>query len=176
MWESGISGWQADWRAGSEQVRRHAVALRALVGARLTGAWTVWIGEGDWFADMPVVLQFDGSQQLEVCWQKFDDLSISWNTIDFDVPPTAWIDDLSWRPWAHQALRMNQDQAVTSVAATDAVLTTTDVDYPHREPVSKRFVAGLWIGTTGPGLHVFNALDENGLSTTCQSGALRPLA
>ena len=55
--------------------------LSALVGRRLTGAWTVWIERVDeWFADMPVVLQFDDGTQLEVCWQKLDDLTLSWNT------------------------------------------------------------------------------------------------
>ena len=175
MWESGISGWQADWRPGSEQVHRHADALVSLVDAKLTGAWSVWIGTDDWFADMPVVLQFDGSQQLEVCWQKFDDLSISWNTIEIEIAPKAWVDDLSWRPWAHLALKANEGQVVTSVAATESIFTASDVDYPHREPRSTTFTGGLWFGTTGPGLHIFNALDENGLDTTYEPETLKPL-
>lgn len=174
MWEGGISGWRADWRPAPEQLSRHADALGALVGARLTGAWTIWIGESDWFADMPVVLQFDGVQQLEVCWQKLDDISISWNTIDVEVAPKAWIDNLSWRSWAHTELQMNRGRTVTSVAGTEAILTTSDVDYPHRVPRRSELIGGLWLATTGPGLHVFNALDENGLSTV-EPETLKPL-
>ena len=174
MWERGIAGWQPEWRSGAEQVNRHADALVSLVGAKLTGAWSIWIDESDWYADMPVVLQFDGSRQLEICWQKFDDLSISWNTINIDLTPRGSFDHLSWRPWAHLALRKNRGQTVSSVAATESVFTRSDVDHPHREH-STTFTGGLWLATTGPGLHIFNALDENGLATTYEPDLLKPL-
>lgn len=165
-WESKISGWQADWRPATEQLSRHADELTSLVGTRLTGAWSIWTGEGidDWFADMPVVLEFDGRRRLEVCWQKFDDLSISWNTIDLELPPRAWVDESAWYQWRHVAFSANQGATVTEVAGTTFPWTTMDVDYPHRKPSTIRLTGGLWIGTTGPGLHIFNALDENGLA------------
>lgn len=175
MWESGISGWRADWRPGAEQVTLHASELVSLAGAKLTGAWSIWIGTDDWFADMPVVLEFDGSRRLEVCWQRFDDLSLSWNTIDIDVTPKAWVDDLFWRPMAHAALRMNEGQIVTSVATTDFTLTISDADSPRPGARSTTFTGGLWFETTGPGLHIFNALDANGLETTYEPGLLRRL-
>ena len=38
-------------------------------------------------------------------------------------------------------------------------------DAPAAETVSA-LAGGLWLGTIGPGLHVFNALDENGLDAS----------
>ena len=169
MWESKISGWQADWREATEQVARNAEALAGLIGARVTGAWTVWIAAADeWFADMPVVLEFDSGEQLEVCWQKMDNLSISWSTIDLERTPQAWVDGLSWRPWAHASLNALRDQVITHVARTEVLLSTTDVDHPRRPPREVWMTGGLWFGTAGPGLHIFNALDENGLSNTAE--------
>lgn len=41
---------------------------------------------------MPIVLRLDHGPQLEVCWEKFDDLSITWDTIDVTVKPRAWVE------------------------------------------------------------------------------------
>jgi len=68
----------------------HADALGRLVGRRLTGAAVVQFVEDDsWYAECPVVLDFDGVQ-VEICHQKFDDLSITFNTIDCGAPITGW--------------------------------------------------------------------------------------
>jgi hypothetical protein len=177
VWESKISGWQADWRPGAQQIAQHAEALTGLIGARLTGAWSIWIDASeDWFADMPVVLQFDNGQQLEVCWQKFDDLSLSWNTIDLSQKPEAWVEGLLWRPWAHRAFELNRGETVTAVGSTQFVWETSDVDHPNKPRLSRLVTGGVWIGTTGPGLHIFNALDENGLAPDLQGDQLSLIA
>ncbi|MEU8258042.1 hypothetical protein AB0C06_27680 [Micromonospora inaquosa] len=45
----------------------------------------MWDSERDeWFADCPVVLDFAG-ERLEVNHQKFDDVSITWNSADADT-------------------------------------------------------------------------------------------
>lgn len=177
MWEPKVSGWQASWGQSDAVLADHVDRLSALVGARLVGAWTVWIErEDDWFADMPVVLQFDDGSQLEVCWQRLDDLSLSWNTIDLGKKPEAWISDLDWRNWAHLALSMNRDETVTAVGGTQFVWSTTDVDHPHVKESRGLLTGGLWIGTTGSGLHVFNALDENGLAPNYDGDRLKLIA
>ncbi|WP_329529595.1 hypothetical protein [Streptomyces sp. NBC_01462] len=48
-----------------------------------------FIEDGDWFADCPVVLDFDGLQ-VEVCHSKLDELSIGWNTIDTAATIAGW--------------------------------------------------------------------------------------
>lgn len=125
-----------------EQLRRHSAALNSLVGACLTGAWTIWIDDSSWFADGPVALQFDASRQFEICWQEFDDLSISWNTIDTGVKPTMWVEDVSWTPWKHLARSSNQGESITSVAATGEVVTSTRRRQPPSCPAKR--IADNW--------------------------------
>jgi hypothetical protein len=151
MWTSGIAGWKADWRAADFQIAHHADALRAVVGVRLSGAWVVRTEDGELFADMPVVLQLDDGRQLEMCWQKFDDLSISWNTIDLNVQPRGWIGDLSWRRWGHPALQSNANETVTAVGQTGFEFTTTDQKRAEMVATSAWITSGIWISTTGQG-------------------------
>lgn len=101
-----ISGWVPDWGSAATQLASHGPRLRSLRGRRVVQTWIVWILDSDcWFADLPVVVVFDDGSQLEVCWQKFDELSISWNTIDVNVTPRcggpgpwrgAWMLSLLW--------------------------------------------------------------------------------
>ncbi|UJW31007.1 hypothetical protein L3Q67_38400 [Saccharothrix sp. AJ9571] len=54
--------------------------------------WTVWgLAHDEWIADLPVVLRLEQGPQLEICWEKFDDLWITWDTIDVAVEPEAWV-------------------------------------------------------------------------------------
>jgi hypothetical protein len=85
-----ISGWAPDFLPADEQFDRQANRLRSLLGAQVADAWVVWNLEHDaWFADLPVVLQMESGLQVEVCWEKSDDLSITWDTIDVSVKPKA---------------------------------------------------------------------------------------
>jgi len=58
----------------------------------------VWdLQDDEWFCDCPVLFDFDG-EQVEINHQKFDDLSVTWNTID-TRRPVQWPDfRLRWRP------------------------------------------------------------------------------
>ncbi|MFG2755325.1 hypothetical protein [Streptomyces wuyuanensis] len=87
----GISGFKPCFLVGIEAVRQaHGSRLATLVGRRLTGCGVVRFAEdGDWFADCPVVLDFDGVQ-VEVCHSTLDELSIGWNTIDTAAAITGW--------------------------------------------------------------------------------------
>ncbi|MGN9789360.1 hypothetical protein ACTMTF_48810, partial [Nonomuraea sp. ZG12] len=87
----GISGFEPTFLVGLEAVREeHGPGLAALGGRRLTGfALVRFVEDGDWFADCPVVLDFDGVQ-AEICHGKFDELSISWNTIDTTAAISGW--------------------------------------------------------------------------------------
>lgn len=87
----GISGFRPQWLNGFKTIRAtHAEQLAWLPGHKLTASAVVKFAEdGDWSADCPVVLTFD-NEQIEVCHQKFDDLSITWNTINTASPITGW--------------------------------------------------------------------------------------
>lgn len=79
----GISGFEPSFLVGFEAIRQaHGSRLAMLAGRRLTAFAVVRFAEdGDWFADCPVVLDFDGIQ-VEVCHWKLDELSIGWDTND----------------------------------------------------------------------------------------------
>jgi hypothetical protein len=65
-----------------------------------------------------------GDQLLEVCTQKLDELSVTWNTIDVQIPPRAWVDwALQWRLDAHPALRQAVGHAVREVHITEHLFT-----------------------------------------------------
>jgi hypothetical protein len=161
-----VSGWRPDFGPAQERIRREAGNLRGLMWQRVSSAWLVWNLQGDeWFADLPVVLAFDRGPQLEVCWEKFDDLSITWDTIDLAQTPRAWVDwRLEWRPAAHPALASQVGATIRDVAATRFLFTTENLDDP-RDVSAVWLTTGLWLATDRGGLHIFDALDENGLSS-----------
>ncbi|MEV8315132.1 hypothetical protein AB0Q95_13240 [Streptomyces sp. NPDC059900] len=98
----GISGFEPSFLTGADVIRQaHGSRLAALAGRRLTGFALVQFAEdGDWFADCPVVLDFDGIQ-VEVCHWKFDELSIGWDTIDTAATITGWESVEHTPQWSH---------------------------------------------------------------------------
>ncbi|GAA5091474.1 hypothetical protein GCM10023319_45460 [Nocardia iowensis] len=85
-----IEGYQPQWLSGRRAITAtHGRRLQALVGCHLNRAWLIWDRDADeWFADGPILLDFDG-EQVELNHQKFADLSITWNTID-PVGQATW--------------------------------------------------------------------------------------
>ncbi|MFI2291752.1 hypothetical protein [Streptomyces niveus] len=73
-----------------------------LAGRRLTEfALVRFVEDGDWFAECPVVLDFDGVQ-VEVCHSKFDELAIGWDTIDTEASITGWEWSEFTPLWSHR--------------------------------------------------------------------------
>ncbi|MEU1287679.1 hypothetical protein [Kitasatospora sp. NPDC005856] len=103
----GISGFRPSFLIGVEAVRQaHEARLAALVGRRLTGFALVRFAEDDdWFADCPVVVDFDGLR-VEVCHAKLDELSIGWNTIDTAAAITGWERSELTPRWSHSDERL----------------------------------------------------------------------
>jgi hypothetical protein len=87
----GIPGFEPSFLIGIDAVQAvHGSRLAALAGRRLSGFAVVRFAEdGEWFADCPVVLDFDGIQ-VEVCHWKLDELSIGWDTIDTTAAIAGW--------------------------------------------------------------------------------------
>ena len=165
MTDVDVSGWRPTWQPAEVQLRTHAERLRSLRGRRVSDTWIVWnLEHGQWFADLPIVVQFQDGTQLEVGWQKFDDLSITWDTIDLTITPHAWVTwPLEWRSQAHPALATITGHEVVQVEATQHLFTTRRGNTPN-DSRSAWMTSGIWLQTTHTGLHIFNALDENGLS------------
>ncbi|MDT0265847.1 hypothetical protein RM844_06035 [Streptomyces sp. DSM 44915] len=151
----GISGFRPSFLVGVDAVRRaHGARLAALAGRRLTGCAVVRFAEdGEWFADCPVVLDFDGVR-VEVCHWGLAELSLGWDTIDTTSPLTGW-EWLGRTPrWAHHDERLDpfvgdrlREVALLEwrSAERDAAAGTVAVEF--------RFGGGR--------LRIVNGLDEN---------------
>lgn len=152
----GIPGYQPDWRHGiSDIASRHAQRLRGLVGRRLTSTWVVWDDDDDsWFADCPMVLDFD-EERLEINHQKFDDISITWCTIDVTRAPLWPTSDgfrLRWRDDAPASLAARHGQRLTEVEL---------LEYVGGDMADGSVALGLRFADDW--LTIYNALDENGI-------------
>ncbi|WP_181763570.1 hypothetical protein [Streptomyces albidus (ex Kaewkla and Franco 2022)] len=154
MFNFGIESYRPQWLNGrSTVVARHGEQLRALIGRPLTRVWLVWdVQDNEWFSDCPVLLDFSG-EQVEINHQKFDDLSITWNTVD-PCQPVRWADfDLQWRHDLRAELHALQSQILQDVE----LLEWTGSDMAQGAvAVSFRFPHSQ--------LNIANDLDENGLT------------
>ena len=154
MFNYGIPGYEPDWiRERPTIAAAHGERLTGLVGRRLTSAWIVWDTDKDtWFADCPVLLDFDG-ERVEINHYKFDDISITWNTIDRTLP----------LHWADFHLRWRDDKPPGFTVLRGQTLQKVELLEWGGHDMANGSVA---IGFTFPTgcVEIFNALDENGLS------------
>jgi len=151
-----------DFRPAADQLRRQRARLEALVGQRVTAGWTGWFGDR-LFPGAPVVLSFEGGEQLELAWQKWDDLSVTWNTVD-----VAQRREYEWRAAAPAELAAIVDLPVTALAVSEGAY-FNDVDLMAGGPLPMDAVAGwvvdgLWLETGDTGLLVHNGADTVALS------------
>lgn len=151
----GIPGFEPSFLVGIEAIlQAHGSRLAALVGRRLTGFAVVrFVEDGDWFADCPVVLDFDGIQ-VEVCHWKFDELSIGWDTIDTTATLTGW----EWSELTPQWSR--QDERLAPFVGQELrEVTLLEWRPPHRD-LADGTVAVEFVFAEGH-LQIANGLDEN---------------
>lgn len=153
----GIEDYQPRWLNGLDPITAaHGDRLAALVGSRLRHVWVVWDLDGDeWFSDAPVLLDFDGDQ-VEIDHQKFDEVSITWNTVD----PSRTIDHLedssfrlAWRPEPLPDLADLCGRVLHHVELLEWVRDARD--FAHGSVAVGLDLAPAW-------LTVVNTLDENG--------------
>lgn len=123
-----------------------------LEGLRLTRALLVWdLDEDVWFPDGLVLLDFEG-EQVEIVHQKFDEISITWNTVD-PAQPLDWAGfRLAWRECKLDELASVQGQRLQAVE----LLEWTGDD------MAQGMVAVGFLFPHGR-LTIYNALDENGI-------------
>lgn len=104
----GIEGFEPTYLRGLETIRgAHGTRLAALVGRRFTGFGLVrFVDDGSWFADCPVVLDFDGAQ-VEICHWGINELSIGWDGIDTSAAITGgWSRMTRELQWSHTEARL----------------------------------------------------------------------
>ncbi|GHC59903.1 MULTISPECIES: hypothetical protein [Streptomyces] len=154
MFDFGIGGYRPHWLNGRFAVEAaHGRRLRALIGRPLARVWLVRdVQDDEWFSDCPVLFDFTG-EQVEINHQKFDDLSITWNTVD-PRQPVRWADfDLQWRHDRRPELHALQDQVLQDVQLLEW---TGDDMAQGAVAVSFSFPRGR--------LTIANALDDNELT------------
>ncbi|MEU3664339.1 hypothetical protein AB0E77_32070 [Streptomyces sp. NPDC032940] len=164
MLDFGIPGYRPVWLNNrTDIVREHAHRLRALTGRTLTRAWMLWDRQDDqWFRDCPVLFDFDG-EQAEINHHKFDEVSLTWNTIDPQLPARWPGFDLHWR-----AEPLTELAALQGLPLQGAELLEWTGDDPAQGTVDISFVFHTSRVT------VFNAFDENGLSFVPPDQRQRP--
>ncbi|WP_328443512.1 hypothetical protein OG780_43910 [Streptomyces sp. NBC_00386] len=163
MFDFGLVGYQPMWlNHRSDVVREHAQRLRGLAGRTLTRVWMVWdLQDDEWFCDCPVLFDFEG-EQVEINHDKFDDLSLTWNTID-PGRPVRWPGfDLRWRAEPLPGLRALRGQSLEGVEL---------LEWTGRDLAQGNIDVSFVFGTSR--VTVFNALDENGLSFDLPDGRQR---
>jgi hypothetical protein len=152
MFRFGIQGYRPRWLNGRDSITAaHGPRLAGLAGLTLQRAWLVWDLDADeWFTDAPVLMDF-GAEQVEIDHQKFDDVSITWNTID----PSRAIEDsyfhLAWHAEPLPPLAELPGQALDHVE----LLEWAGDDVAHGSIAVGFDFRPTW-------LIIFNALDENG--------------
>ncbi len=153
-----IEGYEPVWCSGLGTIREeHGDRLRGLAGRRLRRVHLTWhVEDGTWFEGAPVVVDF-GEERLEITHFKFDELSLTWNTID-PVGNAEWFygDDgscpLVWRHDTSPELSALEGEELQEVELLECA--TRDM--------AEGMVA-LGFVFSGGRFTVFNALDENGL-------------
>jgi hypothetical protein len=156
MFDFGIPGYRPEWLSGRSAIAAaHAARLARLAGRRLTRALLMWdLDEDAWFADCPVLLDFEG-EQVEINHWKLDELSISWNTIDPARCP-HWPDfHLAWR----------DDASAELAALVRQPCSTVELLEWRGDDLAEGTVA-LGFGFPNGQMTIYNALDENGMEFT----------
>ncbi|MEV8514481.1 hypothetical protein [Dactylosporangium sp. NPDC051484] len=140
-WDEAMSGWRSNFLPAPTQLRRQRSDLLALMGRRLQAGWTGWHPERDqWDSDIPLVLVFDGGVQLELAWQAWNSLSITWNTIDLRTTPLILGWPHEWRSSELDPLAAVAGRTLTGWAVTESPYFRGDVDLSGELPMDN--VAG----------------------------------
>jgi hypothetical protein len=152
----GIEDYEPYWLNGRDEITvAHGSRLAALGGHTLRHVWLVWDLDADeWFSDAPVLLDF-GVTQVEVDHQKFDDVSITWNTTD---PNRRMVDpwpNLAWRSEPLPQLARLVGQPLRHVEL---------LEWIGDDMANGSIAVGFTLAEDQ--LTVYNALDENGFEHT----------
>jgi hypothetical protein len=156
VFDFGIPGYRPEWLSKRSTITTvHGARLARLAGRQLTDALVAWdLDDDEWFADCPVLLNFEG-EQVEINHWKFDEVSITWNTIDVARSP-AWPDfRLTWR----------DDVPDELAALTGQTLLTVELLEWRGRALAQGTVALRFSFSDGQ-VTIYNVLDENGMEFT----------
>ena len=149
--------WVVEKREAEELVERWS---KDWIGKRLDKAYVAWFEADDsWYEDLPIIL-FIGGDSIEICWQKFDSLSITKNQIDI-TNCISINKKIPYKENAHPALHEVVGKKILNVKLGMSSMTLEDKEIPMINSVDFVFEDSF--------ISIFNALDENGLSNMPQN-------
>jgi hypothetical protein len=165
----GIAGYEP---AATDRVDRvvsvHGSRLHALVGRRLESATGLcFVIDGEWCVTQPLILDF-GGPRLELAFDGFNQMYLSWNTIDVGAPiDTPAQDDpdlaLAWGDPHRAELNGVLGAVIRQVRALESDLRFERVD---GQRVQAWRLAGLeLIFDDGRALQLYNVVSELMLAT-----------
>ncbi|BEL02159.1 hypothetical protein Q0Z83_003500 [Actinoplanes sichuanensis] len=174
-WAEGMSGWRPEFGVAEELLPTRWEVLAGLVGRSVVG-WTIWDQTQErWYGVGPLVLVADGPAgrvQVEIGWQRWDDLSITVGTVDLTIPPEVGGRAAQWRAAEPAAVAAIEGRAVTGFAAVEVPYFDGETDLRAGLPmdqVAGWVLNGLWIEFGTGGLYVHNGIDENGYSSVVET-------
>jgi hypothetical protein len=167
-WDRAMSGWRPDFRVAEEQIPARWEVLVGLVGRSVVG-WTVGEpGRDLWFPGGPLVLVVDDGTQVEIAWQKWNDLSITRGTVDLTVPPVVAGQTREWRASGPEPVAAIAGRTITGFAAVETPYFDGETDLSGELPMDRVAgwsLDGLWIECGDVGLQVYSRADDNGYSS-----------
>jgi hypothetical protein len=160
-----VIGWTPQWQSGDSAFEAHAERLRGLAGRVVVDVCGVFdVGDDRWVPSFPIVVAFADGTQLEVCWQRFNELAISWNSIRIDTEPVRgdeWT--LQWRSIsvANFDAALVRGERIAQVTCAETLLRWSG---STADSSATWLIAGIYLRVQNRrGIHIFNALDENGI-------------
>ncbi|MFG2041249.1 hypothetical protein [Dactylosporangium sp. NPDC048998] len=165
----GIAGYEPEATDSANEVLSvHGPRLHALVGRRLESATGLcFVIGGAWCSTQPLILDFGGTR-LELAFDGFDQMYLSWDTIDVDAPIDTPDQDepdqaLAWGD-PHQA---ELDGVLGAVARQVRVL---EHDFRFERADGQHFQAWILAGLEllfddGRALQLYNVISELTIAT-----------
>lgn len=153
---SWIEGYKPEWvhdkDKAEELVERWS---KKWIGKSIGKTFVGWYEPDDsWYEDLPIIL-FIGGDRIEICWQKFDSLSITKNQIDI-TDCISYEEKIPYKENAHPALNEVIGKKILNVKLGMSSMTLEKKVMPMINSLDFELENGF--------LTIFNELDENGLS------------
>jgi len=153
---SWIQGYNPDWVLNKNDAQNLIeVWADKLIGKVIDETYVGWyMPDNTWYEDFPIILMIDG-QQIEICWQQFDSLSITNNQIILNNC-ISYDEKVPYKKNAVKELNAVLGKKILNVKLGMSSMTIEDKVLPIINSVDFELDNGF--------LRIFNALDENGVS------------
>lgn len=172
MW-LGIQNYNPQFHEDANQlVEKHKKELELLIGQSIIEIWILWnLTEDEWYTIAPVVIVTD-AMQIEVCANKINEYSITFNTIDInqEVEPSDMGDEEVWfYKWKkYQSSNLFMNRQITGIYVIELLYETTVLqDYKNPDQVGRTFrnwlLHGIGFEIEDKFLSLYNAFDCNGI-------------